>query len=139
MKTVFSTFLMSLFFIMGNSQSFSERKSEQFNYVVIAKNARQIHSTLLSAKALKKEGAANFGEFEIIVCGKNIGELTEPDKIEELYARAQQQGVSIIACGFSLNKFKVDKNKLPKDMRIVENGILHTLELQKKNYITLEL
>lgn len=139
MKTFFSTLIMSLVFVMGSAQSFSEQKSEQFNYLVIAKNARQINATLLSAKELKKEDGTNFGNFEVVVCGKDVGELTDPKKIDELYARSKQQGVSLIACGFSLNKFGVDRKELLKGMRIVENGILHALELQKKNYITLEL
>lgn len=139
MKIVFSTILLSLFFVMGSAQSFSKINTKKFNYVVIAKNTRQIQGTLLAAKELKKEDDASFGNFEVIVCGKDIGELTNPDKINEIYKRANQQGVELIACGFSLNKFKVDRKKLPKGMRIVENGILHNLQLQTKNYINLEL
>lgn len=139
MKIVFSTILLSLFFVMGSAQSFSKLDTETFNYVVTAKNIRQIHGTLLTAKDLKKEDANSFGNFEIIVCGKDVGELTDPDKINEIYKRANEQGVELIACGFSLNKFKVDRKKLPKGMRIVENGILHNLQLQTKNYINLEL
>ncbi len=139
MKTVFSTLLLSLFFVMGSAQSFSKLDTEKFNYVVTAKNTRQIHGTLLAAKELKKEDENGFGNFEVIFCGKEVGELTDPEKINEIYKRANQQGVEIIACGFSLNKFKVDRKKLPKGMRIVENGILHNLQLQTKNYINLEL
>ena len=139
MKTVFATLLFSLFFVVGSAQSFSKQDTEVFNYVVTAKNARQIHSTLLAANHLKKEDEANFGNFEIIVCGKDVGELTDPKKITEIYKRANHQGVKLIACGFSLKKFNVDRKKLPKGMEIVENGILHNLQLQTKNYINLEL
>lgn len=139
MKTVFSTLLLSMFFLMGSAQSFSKIDTEEFNYVVTAKNTRQIHGTLIAAKELKKEDEKSFGNFEVIVCGKDVGELTDPEKISEIYKRANHQGVELIACGYSLNKFKVDRKRLPKGMPIVENGILYNLQLQTKNYINLEL
>ncbi|HLW14986.1 MAG TPA: hypothetical protein VKX30_05775 [Flavobacteriaceae bacterium] len=139
MRTILSTLLLSLVFLTGSAQGISKQNTEQHNYVVMTKNVQQIHPILLAAEELKKEDGENFGVFEVIVCGKNIGDLTDSNKIEKLYERAEKLGVSIIACGFSLNRFKVEKSKLPEGMRVVENGILHSLNLQKKNYYSLDL
>ena len=139
MRTILSTLLLSLVFLTGSAQGISKQNTEQHNYVVMTKNVQQIYPILLAAEELKKEDGENFGVFEVIVCGKNIGDLTDSNKIEKLYERAEKLGVSIIACGFSLNRFKVEKSKLPEGMRVVENGILHSLNLQKKNYYSLDL
>lgn len=53
--------------------------------------------------------------------------------------QAEEAGVKIVACGFSLNKFKVDRKDIPQEMEVVENGILYDFQLQKKGYYSLGL
>ena len=110
-----------------------------YNYVVITKNLDQLNPILLAAEALAKDDEKRFGNFEIIICGKNIGDLTDEKKMEGFMKQADMAKANIIACGFSLKKFEVDPDKLPKNMKIVDNGILYNLELQKKEYLSLEL
>lgn len=139
MKTILSSLILSAFFILGNTQQSFSQETELHNYVVLTKKVAQLKPILLAAEALAKEDGTNFGNFEIIVCGKEIGDLTDTEKINAHLATAEKVGANIIACGFSLKKFKVDPKKLPKNMQIVENGILHNLQLQKKGYLSLSL
>lgn len=143
MKTMLSTLILSLIFMSGIAQEpllQQEKPPKQAvtNYVVLTKKVAQLKPILLAAADLAKEDGKNFGNFEIIVCGKNIGELADLKKIEPYMGEAKKLGVSIVACGFSLNKLKV-KSPLPKEMKIVDNGVLYNLELQKKGYLSLEL
>lgn len=139
MKAIISTLVLSILLIVGNSQqSFSQENTTQ-NYVVLTKKVAQLKPILLAAKALAKEDGTNFGKFEIIVCGKEIGDLTDIEKLQPHLAEAEKIGATIIACGFSLKKFKVEQNKLPKDVKVVDNGILYNFQLQKKGYISLAL
>lgn len=144
MKTIFSTLLLSVFFIVGNAQQSRTNQispltqESNFNYVVLTKNVEHLKPILLAAEVLSKEDGKAFGNFEIIVCGKNIGELTDLKRMEPFMKEAQRLGASIIACGFSLKKFEV-KEELPKEMKTVENGILYNLQLQKKGYKSLSL
>ena len=139
MKTILSTLILSMLFIGGNAQQANAQKTEQQNYVVLTKKVEQLKPILLAATALAKEDGANFGHFEIIVCGKEIGDLTDLEKIQTHVQAAEKVGATIVACGFSLQKFKVDAQKLPKNIKIVENGILYNFELQKKGYLSLAL
>lgn len=139
MKTILSTLILSAFFIFGNTQQSFSQETETHNYVVLTKKVAQLKPILLAATALSKEDGTSFGKFEIIVCGKEIGDLTDLEKLQPHLEAAEKVGANIIACGFSLNKFHVDAKKLPKDMEIVDNGILYNLELQKKGYLSLEL
>lgn len=139
MKTLFSTLIFSLFVLTGNIQdSFSQESATQ-NYVVLTKKIQQLKPILLAAKELSKEDGKHFGSFEIIVCGKEIGDLTNLEAMQPHLKEAKEIGANIIACGFSLKRFKVDPKNLPKNMEIVENGILHNLKLQKKGYLSLGL
>lgn len=139
MKTILSTLLLSMVLIIGNTQESYSQESTSNNYVVLTKKVDQLKPILLAAKALAEEDGSSFGNFEIIVCGKEIGELTNTEKMKTHLAEAKKVGANIIACGFSLKKFNIDSKKLPKNMIIVENGILHNLELQKKGYFSLSL
>ncbi|MCZ4319052.1 sulfur reduction protein DsrE [Aequorivita viscosa] len=139
MKTIFSTLILILFVTFGNTQNAVSQTSETQNYVVLTKKAPQLKPILLAAKSLAKEDGQNFGEFEIIFCGKNIGDLTNVENLKPHIEAAEAIGANIIACGFSLKKFHVDASKLPKEIKVVDNGILHNLHLQKKGYLSLEL
>lgn len=139
MKTLFSTLIFSLFLVMGNSQYANSQETETHNYVVLTKKTQQLKPILLAAKELAKEDGKHFGKFEIIVCGKVIGGLTNLETMQPHLSEAEKIGANIIACGFSLKRFKVDPKNLPKNMEIVDNGILHNLQLQKKGYLSLGL
>ena len=109
------------------------------NYVVLTKKVPQLQPIILTAEALKLEEGASFGDFQVIICGKEIGDITDTEKISDFITKAKKAGVKIIASGFSLNKFKVDKTKVPKEIEVVENGILYNFQLQKKGYKSISL
>lgn len=145
MKTILSTLILSLVFMSGNAQKTMSKKVDKvedatvYNYVVMTKKVDQLKPILMAAEALAKENDKEFGNFEIIICGKDIGEMTDHKKMEEFIKEAENVKATIMACGFSLKKFDVDPAKLPENVKIIDNGILYNMELQKKGYLSLEL
>lgn len=145
MKTILSTLILTLVFMSGNAQQSSLKSPTQlqdatvFNYVVMTKKVDQLKPILMTAETLLKENEKSFGNFEIIISGKDIAELTDQKKMEGFMEEAENLKVNIIACGFSLKKFEVDPDKLPKNVKVIENGILYNMELQKNGYLSLEL
>ena len=141
MKTVFLSSL-ALFFaltaIQVNAQA-PEHTHDKNNYVVLTKKVDQLKPILITAEALALEDGERFGDFQVIVCGQDISQLTDTDKMKGFVAQAEKAGVHLVACGFSMNKFKVDPKDIPQEMEIVENGILHDFQLQKKGYYSLGL
>lgn len=119
-----------------NAQNSTMNKT---NYVVLTKNVQQLQPIIITAQALKKEQGNLFGDFQVIICGKGVGDITDPEKMKDFVEKAEKSGVKIVACGFSLNKFKIDKTKIPKEIKTVENGILHNFQLQNKGYKSLSL
>lgn len=109
------------------------------NYVILTRKIGQLQPIILAAQELKKEDGSKFGQYQVIICGQEIGGITEPEKIDKFIKMANEAGVQLVACGFSLNKFKVDRDKVPDDIIIVENGLLYNLQLQKKGYYSLGL
>lgn len=139
MKTIFTATLFFLTFFTQNINAQDTNILTVNNYIVMTKNIAQLQPIILTAEALKQEDGANFGKFEVIICGKQIGDITSPEKMGDYIAMANAAGVQIIACGFSLNKFKVDKTKVPKEIITVENGILYNFQLQKEGYKSITL
>jgi intracellular sulfur oxidation DsrE/DsrF family protein len=129
---------MFTLFSTANLQA-QHMNNDKNNYVVLTKKVPQLQPILLTAEALKKEDGKAFGDFQVIICGKEIGDITDPSKMNTFIQKAEKLGVKLVACGFSLNKFKVDKTKVPKEMKTVENGILYNFQLQKKGYKSLSL
>lgn len=140
MKTyvISSIFLMLTLFCTTNLKA-QQMNNGKNNYVVLTKKVPQLQPIILTAVALKAEEGKDFGDFQVIICGKEIGDITDAEKISGFIEKAEKAGVKLVACGFSLNKFKVDKTKVPKEMKVVENGILYNFQLQKKGYKSISL
>lgn len=138
------TYIFSSIFLMLTLFSTTNLKAQQMNkdknnYVVLTKKVAQLQPIILTAEALKAEEGDAFGDFQVIICGKEIGDITDAEKINKFITKAEKAGVQLVACGFSLNKFKVDKTKISEEIKTVENGILYNFQLQKKGYKSLSL
>ncbi len=138
MKTIFYSSILLILTLFTGTQAHAQQDSKH-DYVVLTRKIPQLQPILITAEKLKEEDGNNFGKFEVIICGKEIGDITDPSKISKFIAKAEKLGVKLVACGFSLNKFKVDKEAVPKEMKIVENGILYNFQLQKKGFKSLSL
>ena len=141
MKNIFftSALLLLTFFTSADMQAQHSQNNEKNNYVVLTKKIPQLQPIILTAEALKAEEGKDFGNFEVIICGQNIGDITDSEKINKFIEKAKKAGVQIVACGFSLDKFKIDRASVPDDIKIVENGILYNFQLQKQDYKNLSL
>ena len=141
MKTIFYSTVVIVMTLFTSCSSLAQNTvdTNKNNYVVLTKKVPQLEPIILTAEALKEEDGSNFGQFEVIICGKEIGDITDSSKMNGFIVRAENVGVKLVACGFSLNKFKVDTTKVPDEMKTVENGILYNLQLQKKGYNSLSL
>ncbi|UCS91695.1 sulfur reduction protein DsrE [Echinicola marina] len=107
----------------------------KFDYVVLTKKIAQLQPILMAAESLSKE--SSFGSFEVIICGKEVVELKDHHKMKAYIDKANELGVKLNACGFSLKKFGVAPEEV--SLNIVDNGILYNLKLQQKGFISLEL
>ncbi|EIJ37606.1 DsrE/DsrF-like family protein [Galbibacter orientalis DSM 19592] len=140
MKTyIFSSVILMLTLFGALNTQAQQIDNAKNNYVVLTKKVPQLQPILLTAESLKAEDGEAFGDFQVIICGKEIGDITDTEKISDFIIKAEKAGVQLIACGFSLNKFKVDKTKVPKEIEVVENGILYNFQLQKKGYKSISL
>jgi intracellular sulfur oxidation DsrE/DsrF family protein len=115
------------------------QETKQNNYVVLTKKISQLQPILLTAENLKKEDGNAFGDFQVIICGKTVNQLSNKELIDGFIEKAKAINVKIVVCGLSLKKFKIDKSVVPKPIEIVKNGLLYNFRLQKKGYLSIEL
>ncbi|SIR22809.1 sulfur reduction protein DsrE [Maribacter ulvicola] len=140
MKTyIFSSLLVMIMLFNTTNTKAQDLDRNKNNYVVLTKKVPQLQPIILTAQALKAEEGDKFGDFQVIICGPLIGEITDTEKMGNFIEQAQKFKVQLLACGFSLDKFKVDRTKIPREIRIVENGILHNFQLQNKGYKSVSL
>jgi intracellular sulfur oxidation DsrE/DsrF family protein len=134
-------FLSSIVFFLAlvTSPVNAQAQDEQQNYVVLTKKIPQLQPIFLTAETLAQEDGNKFGKFEVIICGPTVKELTDKEMMQKYINKAKEQNVELIACGFSLKKFGVDRREISPEFRIVDNGILYNLQLQKKGYTSLSL
>jgi len=140
MKTIIlSIFTTILTLFTGSMKAQDHIDINKNNYVVLTSKIPQLKPILLTAESLAKEDGKDYGDFQIIICGKTVEDLKDKTLMHDLLHQAKEQHVKIVVCGLSLNKFKVEKSEIPKELEVVPNGILYNFQLQKKGYRSITL
>lgn len=137
MKKILFALALTLGLVTPNLAS--AQSAETQNYFVLNRNLQQLKAISLAAGDLAEMDGENFGEFNVVICGKAVKDLVNPEIMDPIIKRAEENGVQLVACGFSLKKFGVDPAEIPAEMTKVDNGILYGFTLQKKGYMSITL
>mgnify|MGYP000902883108 CR=1 FL=1 len=130
--------LVSLF-TATSGMAQTDYDANQTNYFVLNRNLQQLKAISLAAGDLAKADGESFGQFQVVICGKTVEELTNAETMKPIIELAEKNNVMLNACGFSLKKFGVNATDLPKGMKVVDNGILHGFTLQKAGFHSITL
>lgn len=142
MKKILSILTLILVFTLANNavaQNLDDIDTSKKNYIILTKKVQQLKPIYLASEEMKAEDGADYGEFHIVFCGKDIPQLTDKELMKPYLEMLNKGGVKLIACGFSLKKFGVNPKNLPKGIEIVDNGIAYSLKLKKKGFYGMEL
>lgn len=140
MKNLFlSTLVLVLALSIFTAEAQIKMHHEKNNYVVLTTKIPQLQPIILTAEALAEEDGEKFGDFQVIICGKTITGLTDKEMMRKFIDKAEKANVKIVICGLSMKKFGVDQKDIPQELEVVDNGILHNFQLQKKGYLSVEL
>lgn len=131
--------LFTLLMIQFGTVQAQEFDSEKNNYAVLSKNIQQLKPIILTANELQLEHGSSHGDFIVIICGSTVKDISQNRDFEELLEEAQKNHIAVYACGLSLEKFNVNIQRLPENLKITRNGILYGLQLANKGFITLTI
>jgi intracellular sulfur oxidation DsrE/DsrF family protein len=118
------------------AQDYNPRKN---NYLILSQNIQQLKPVILASNELVKEDGKKYGDFYIIICGKTVSDIPNNVEFYELLEQAKVGSVTIFVCGLSLKKFNIDSHLLPRNITVVDNGILYAFQLMKKGFKTLTI
>tara|TARA_R100001369_G_scaffold28219_3_gene50683 strand:- start:11992 stop:12414 length:423 start_codon:yes stop_codon:yes gene_type:complete len=138
-KLILGLTILALTFTNSLNAQTTKQEQHSHNYVVLTKKIPQLQPIFLTAEALAKEDGKSFGDFQAIICGKTVEDLTDKEMMKSFIEKAEKAHVKIVVCGLSLKKFKVNKEDIPHELEVVDNGLLHNFQLQKKGYLSIEL
>jgi intracellular sulfur oxidation DsrE/DsrF family protein len=96
------------------------------------KKIPQLQPIFLTAETLAQEDGNNFGKFEVIICGQTVKELTDKEMMQEYINKAKEQNVELVACGFSLNKFGVERKDISPNFGLLKTGSYTTFSYKRK-------
>ncbi|NBL65151.1 hypothetical protein GV828_08065 [Flavobacterium sp. NST-5] len=74
-------------------------------------------------------------DVQVVTCGELVKEISKNPDLQNFIKQAvNQHKLKILICGLSIKQFEVDKNLLPKETPITENGLIYTFGLQENGY-----
>ena len=124
--------------ITGNAEN--NPQGDKNNYVVSTTKIPQLQPIILTAEALTKEDGTKYGDFQIVMYGSNVMELTHKEKMEAYTSKAKAAGVTISVCKISLDRLGIDQSELHEYIQVVDHAYTHLIQRQKnKNYYSLQL
>lgn len=129
-------FLLLFGTFQTQAQDFNPKKN---NYLALSKNIQQLAPVILTAEALKEEDGKKYGKFFMVVYGKTVEDIPNNETFANLLKKAKALNIEVFVCKLALNKFKVNLDELPGDLKFTDNGFLYGYQLQKKGFITLSL
>lgn len=133
--------ILIVFLLLGISgQAQNTLQGEKNNYVVSTTKIPQLQPIILTAESLREEDGEKYGDFQIVMYGPNVMELTHKDKMETFTGKAKAAGVEIFVCKISLDRLGIDPAELHQYIQVVDHAYTHLIQLQKnKNYYSLQL
>ena len=136
--------LKILMFILSIGIAFSsygqQRMVKEDNIVFLLRQPEHFAQAINTVASLKGKTVSGIkpSKVVIILCGEMVKQLFSEEMSRQVEI-ACTQGITVYACGLSLNKFGIEKSSLPSSVLYVENGLIKSLELQKEGYLSIEL
>ncbi len=130
---------LSLLTSNGNAQTVENiQKTENSirnngKYALLVMKAQHLKAAIQTGIEFKTESKKI--EFQIITCGELVKEISKNPELQNLIKEAvNQHKLKILICGLSIKQFEVDKNLLPEETPVTENGLIYTFGLQENGY-----
>lgn len=116
-------------------------KADAQNYAFLVREPNHLQAALLTFKQMKqKESKLSYKKGAIIVCGvKGVRALTKSAGGAKFAREAKDLEVELKACGLSLKRAKLAREKLADGLFVVENGLYEILTLKQEGYTSIEL
>lgn len=78
------------------------------------------------------------GHFRVVFFGRQVAGLTKPE-MRDFIDRASKHKIELAVCEMSINRLGIDRDAIPKEIEIIGNAFLHSLQLQQQGYKALHL
>ena len=111
----------------------AQDKNQNTDFVILTSEFDQLDSLMIAAQDKSRDG-----EIELVFYGSEVKQLNNPDMEKYLEAGANSK-VRFSVCKMSVDLLKLDRDSIPEGIEIVDNAFLHSLQLQKKGYKSLNL
>lgn len=117
-----------------------EESAGKKRFALLVRNTQHMGAALKTASQMRESGT-NYDAFEVVVCGKVVQELIDPEneQIPDMLKQAEDLNMTFTVCGMSMDKFTISPKQLPEQFEVVPNGLIRIFELQESCYYTIEL
>lgn len=112
--------------------------AQQKNFVISTEKAHQVPVIILSANDLAEEFKSDLGEIQIVLYGKAVKELADPETVSAWLKLVKSDRINFKACQIAMEKTQTDAAGIPEEVEVIKNAFVHILKLKADGYIGLE-
>ncbi|WP_261376840.1 hypothetical protein [Gillisia sp. Hel_I_86] len=89
-KLILGLTILALTFANTANAQTSKQGYHSHNYVVLTKKIPQLQPIILTAEALAEEDGKSFGDFQAIICGKTVEDLTDKEMMKSFIEKQKK-------------------------------------------------
>lgn len=109
------------------------------DYAVLVSQPDHLKAALHTARTMTAEAPYYRQRFVVMACGKSVEAFVTGHALQATIEEGRRAGITYRLCGLSLDKFQIDRSRLPADTEIIPNGLTHMFDLKREGFITVEL
>lgn len=128
MKSKISSLIVAL--LLSSSFLFAQ-EVQGTNYVFVISKVNYLKA-IDDAIESSQNADLKIGDVKVILCGESVKAFQGKNPLLE--RALQNEKMSIIACGLSLDQMKIESSILPARVKLVRNGLLEAMILESKGY-----
>lgn len=122
-----------LLFLSFGTMAQQKPQTESANFVILVSNFEHLDAVMMAAQNENRNGA-----FQVVLYGNEVNQITHSNMTKHLDF-GQKFKVNFSVCQMSLDRSKIDRETVPKEIEIVDNAFLYSFHLQKKGFKSLTL
>ncbi|WP_430612583.1 DsrE family protein [Flavobacterium sp. JP2137] len=132
--------------IMGGAQTANaavqstgavEQTVEGKKFAMLVQSVKSLRSAIMTATEIKQANPS--AQFEIVIMGQMVQELTTDPALQEAYITAEKYGVKLTVCEFAMKVYGISMDAINPYIKGTPNAHKYLFQLQEKGYNTLSI
>lgn len=114
-----------------------EQDVEGKKFAMLVQSVKSLRSAIMTASEIKQSNPK--ADFEIVIMGQMVQELSSDKDLQEAFKIAEQYGVQLLVCEYAMKVYGVRMDSINPYIKGTPNAHKYLFQLQERGYNVLSI